>query len=84
MMTRELARLISTLGKLPREQRYAVVTEGRRYNRVHPRSMSSRLRCRHCLSARTAPAVIPSSVGFVVACSGFGFGVVTAIAPSIR
>ena len=27
MMTRELARLISTLGKLPREQRYAVVTE---------------------------------------------------------
>ena len=27
MRTRELARLISTLGKLPREQRYAVVTE---------------------------------------------------------
>lgn len=27
MRTRELARLISTLGKLPREQRYAVATE---------------------------------------------------------
>ncbi len=27
MRTRELARLIGTLGKLPREQRYAVATE---------------------------------------------------------
>ena len=59
MRTRELARLISTLGKLPREQRYAVATE---LASMQSRASSidvieaeapARPECPHCASSHT-------------------------------
>ena len=59
MRTRELARLISTLGKLPREQRYAVANE---LASMESRASSidvieaetpTRPECPHCASPQT-------------------------------
>ena len=59
MRTRELARLISTLGKLPREQRYAVATElasmQSRASSIHviEAEAPARPECPHCTGTHT-------------------------------